>query len=222
MKLDWLNSYMIFVRKKKKGFLFLGILEYSSLSGAMLSLVLLLLFTIDSSLIQYTPPRPVSFPSIPPSLSTHLPSHPDPLPLHFRKKAHLQETTAKDDTIIQGKSPHNKVGQDNSIRAKEPQVQVKESETSLLLLLGVPPKHQANSHSLYSENLVAIHAGPVLAASVSVRPCDPCLADLMNHILLLSAISESYSSFSSSSSGFSDLGRKGFNKITSNLYSSST
>lgn len=114
MKLDWLNYYMIFVRKKKR-----------CLSGAMLSLVLLPLFTIDSSLIPHH-----SFPSLHSSQLPYTPPFsPRSTPPPFQKRIYHQETTTKDGIIIQGKSPRIKVGQDNPIREKEPQEQARVRDT---------------------------------------------------------------------------------------------
>lgn len=42
-----------------------------------------------------------------------------------------------------------------------------ESETHPFPLLGVLQKQQANSHDIYTEDLVQSHAGPMLAISVS-------------------------------------------------------
>ena len=35
-----------------------------------------------------------------------------------------------------------------------------------------PTKHQANSHKIIAEDMVQIHTGPMLSASVSVSPCE--------------------------------------------------
>lgn len=40
----------------------------------------------------------------------------------------------------------------------------------------------------YAENLMQVHVGPLLAASVSVSSHDPCSIDLESLILLLSSI----------------------------------
>lgn len=38
------------------------------------------------------------------------------------------------------------------------------------------------------------HVDPILAVSVSVSPCEPCLVDFVGHVLLVSSIhSDSYS-----------------------------
>jgi hypothetical protein len=76
----------------------------------------------------------------------------------------------KQDTIRQSKHLHIEAWQSNLIGRKESQEQAKESEIYPLLLLGVPQKHQANSHNIYAEDLVQAHVGSMLAplcASVS-------------------------------------------------------
>lgn len=55
-------------------------------------------------------------------------------------------------------------GQGNPIGGKDSQEQEKDSEVHLFPLLGVPPKHQVNSHNLYTKDLVQTQAGPVLKA----------------------------------------------------------
>lgn len=61
----------------------------------------------------------------------------------------------KQDTIRHGQSPHIEAGQGNHMGGKESQEQAKESEMTLLPLLGVQRKHQASSHS-FAEDLVNI------------------------------------------------------------------
>ena len=66
--------------------------------------------------------------------------------------------------------------------------------------LRVIQKHQASNCNMYEEDLVQTHADSLLVASVSVRPCEPCLVDLGGHALLVSPIfSDSYNLSSSSS-----------------------
>lgn len=56
----------------------------------------------------------------------------------------------KQDTIRQGKRPHTKAGQGNLEGGNESQEQEKESEMHLFPLLGLPQKHQDNSHNLHA------------------------------------------------------------------------
>jgi hypothetical protein len=74
-------------------------------------------------------------------------------------------------------NPHIEAGQGNPVGEKESQEHARESKTHLLLLLGVPQSHQANSHNIYTEDLAQTPAGPVLAVSVSVSPCETYLVD---------------------------------------------
>lgn len=60
-----------------------------------------------------------------------------------------------------------KVGEDTPIGGKESREQMKESETHPCPLLEVLQNQQADIHSIYPEDLVQTHAGPVLDASVS-------------------------------------------------------
>lgn len=48
-------------------------------------------------------------------------------------------------------------------------------------------KHQAYSHSIHTEYMVKTHAGPMLVASISVSPHEPCLLNLVGHIFLESS-----------------------------------
>ena len=52
--------------------------------------------------------------------------------------------------------------------------------------------NQANSHNIYTGKLVLIHADPVLATLVSVSSCEPCLIDLVGHVLVFFIPSEPY------------------------------
>ena len=56
----------------------------------------------------------------------------------------------------------------NPVGEKGYQVQAKESKTHPLQQLGVPQKHQANSHNICAEDMVQTCAGPVHAATVSL------------------------------------------------------
>lgn len=87
----------------------------------------------------------------------------------------LQETVAKQDQTRCNKTKQKPscwgwTRQPN--RQKDSKEQAKESETHLL-----PQNHQTtNCHTIYIECLLQIHAGPRLAVSVSVNPCECCLS----------------------------------------------
>lgn len=97
---------------------------------------------------------------------------------------------------MSGKSPHIKTGQGNPLGGKEPQEESKESKLYPLPLLGV--SREANSHSTCTKNLVQTHAGPWLAISTSVNPREPCLVDVVDHVLLVPSISSGSNLFSPS------------------------
>lgn len=70
----------------------------------------------------------------------------------------------------------------------------KRSKIQLLPLLGVPQNHQVNNLNINAEDVVQTIAGPLLTVSVSVRPCELCLVDLLGLVLLVfSTSSDSYS-----------------------------
>ena len=70
---------------------------------------------------------------------------------------------------------------------------------------------------MYTEDLVETHAVPVLAILVTVRPYEPCLANSVGHILLISStFPDSYSLHSPSSVGLPNLLGEGPKK-TSNV-----
>lgn len=95
-----------------------------------------------------------------------------------------QPDSTKQDRIKQGKSLYIKAGHGNPLREKESQGQAKESETHPLPLFSIPQNYQAISHNRHAEDLVQTHVGPVLAASVCVSPCEPCLGDSVSCVLL--------------------------------------
>lgn len=76
---------------------------------------------------------------------------------------------------------------------KESKKLAKELEAHPLPLLGALQKHQANSRGIYTEDLLQTQADPVLAASFSASPFEPCLIDSVGYVLLVSPIpSDSY------------------------------
>lgn len=91
----------------------------------------------------------------------------------------------------------------NLIRGKESQKEANKLRIHLPPLLGVSKNiHQANSHDIYAECLVQIHAGPVLASSLSMNPCELFLVDSAGNALLVTTIcSELTQSFLSLFSG---------------------
>jgi hypothetical protein len=72
----------------------------------------------------------------------------------LRKEQASKRQQPKLDSTGKGKSPNIEAEQGNIIGGKGFQEQAKESETHLLILLGVPQKQQANSHNIYGEDLV--------------------------------------------------------------------
>lgn len=74
------------------------------------------------------------------------------------------------------------------------------------MLLDVPQTHQGNSHNAYAEDLMQTHSSPILAASVFVSHCEPCLVESLGYVLLVPYIpSDSYNLSSSSFKGFHNL-----------------
>lgn len=105
-----------------------------------------------------------------------------PSQLTLQKRGGLQAHRRKQNTVRQDKSPHIKARQGNAIRRKRvPGARKRVRDMYPLLLLGDPQEHQAHSHSIFTEGLVQIHAGPVLAAPVSVSPCEHCLVNSGEH-----------------------------------------
>lgn len=138
----------------------------------------------ESLLLSYNTQQSFSLLSIPPSSP-----HTSPLSCRFTDFPFPRQKEV---------GLHIQAGQDNP-EGKEHQGQARVGDRPPPLL-GVPQNHQANSHDIHTEDLVQIHAYTMLAASVSVRPCEPCLVDSMDHVFLVSPIPSSSCHLSSSSS----------------------
>lgn len=121
--------------------------------------------------------------------------------------------TIKRDTTRNNKKgniSHINAGQYNPIGEKESQEHTKESDIHPLPVLGVTQEHQATSRNICTEDLVQTPAGLVLDTSVSVSPCDPCLVDSVDHVLLVSSIPfDSYNFSLPSCMGFPELRGEG-------------
>lgn len=62
------------------------------------------------------------------------------------------------------------------------------------VLTVMSPTKTPNSHNKYTEDLMQTLASPLFAASVSVKPHEPCLVDSVGYVLLVSSIPpDSYS-----------------------------
>ena len=81
-------------------------------------------------------------------------------------------------TVRLGINHLTKFGPNNPVGGKEFQEQLKELVKLSLPLLSVLQEHQATNHNLYAENLGQTH---MLATSVSVSPCEPCLVHSVGH-----------------------------------------
>lgn len=108
----------------------------------------------------------ILFKKIHPNHSFYIHSHNSPLlnqpflQFLFRKEQaskRQQPNWAKQHTIIKGKNPHIEAGQSNKKKSPE------NRQTSLT----------------NPQSLVQIHAGPEIAVSVSVNPCEPYFIDLV-------------------------------------------
>ena len=77
---------------------------------------------------------------------------------------------------------------------------------SLVLTLSYPIKILSDSYNIYSDNLVQIPVGPVLAASGSVCSYVSCLVDSVSLVFRVSSMpSGSYNLSASSSLGFPEF-----------------
>lgn len=84
-------------------------------------------------------------------------------------------------------------------RGNESQEKAKDSEEHLLPL----KECITNTHSQFADHS---HTEPILCSSVPVRPCEHCLADSVDHVILVSSIpSHSYNLSSPSFMGSPEL-----------------
>lgn len=108
-------------------------------------------------------------------LPSHLPSLPDPCQMLFCFRKGQALTSKQDKTKCNNLRPmsvYQGCTEQPQRRNKFSQMQAKDSKIYILPLIRIPPKHQDNSRIIDVEHLVQIHTGPMLAASVSVSPCD--------------------------------------------------
>lgn len=106
--------------------------------------------------------------SIIPQIHSHL--------IFPQKRAGLPGTSIKyaQDTIRPDTDLHIKAGQGNTVGGKGSQKKTEVSETPLLLLSGVLPKHPDSNYNIHAEDLAQTRADSTNAASTSVSLYEPC------------------------------------------------
>lgn len=104
--------------------------------------------------LSHTTTVPLS-PLLPASLTSPLPrtTPPPPSPVRKEQASQRQPNMTKQNTIRQGKSPHIEAASINMTGGKESQEEARVRDTPFPQL-GVPGKHQANSHSTHAESVV--------------------------------------------------------------------
>lgn len=113
-------------------------------------------------------------------LPYHLPSLPDPCQILFCFRKGQALTSKQDKTkynnLRQMSFYQGCTGQPNR-RKYFLKCRQKIQRYTYSQLIRIPPKHQENSHNIDVEDLMQTHTGPILAASVSVSPCDAWLLE---------------------------------------------
>lgn len=106
-------------------------------------------------------------------------THPLPLSLYSRKSRSPRNNNKTQQNKIpkQVNSLHKAKtlipSLDKSVQKDKtsPKSRQKAPETNGLSILGGPQKHQANSHIIYTKDMMQTHVDPMLVVSVSYEPC---------------------------------------------------